>query len=244
MAFMNEPYVTIHVVAWNEEHIMEFFVQHYRRMFPNCIVKVFDNGSTDKTVEIAQSLGCEIHYFESEEGPNIFDDRANVKVKNQEWKDAETDWILCSDCDELAQITQEELQKEEEQGNTIIDFQGWQMINDDAAIDLKSMRHGHQDNAYSKNVLFNKRHIKEMNYTHGAHEIKPEGNVVFSRIYTLNHYKFISKSFSYRRRDAYNLRWPKWNEEVLWKDDVVNRGYPDKYIEDMYKKHLVEVEVK
>jgi len=239
---MSHPYVTIHVVAWNEEHMIEFFIQHYRRMFPNCIIKVFDNGSTDKTVDIAKSFDCEIHYFESEEGPNVFDDRANIKIKNQKWKDATTDWILCSDCDELAQITQKELQEEEKKGSTIIDFQGWQMINE-ADIDLKSMRYGCQDNAYSKKVLFNKKHVKTMNYDYGAHAHKAEGNIVFSKMYILAHYKFISKAFSYRRRDEYMPRFSKWNID-FWVDDPPKTEYPDKYIEDMYSEKLIKVNIK
>jgi glycosyltransferase involved in cell wall biosynthesis len=48
--------VTIYTITYNEELMIEFFINHYRKKFPGCEIVVFDNYSTDKTVEIAKKI--------------------------------------------------------------------------------------------------------------------------------------------------------------------------------------------
>ena len=53
---MSTPFITIHTVAYNEEKIVKYFIEHYRNRFPNCIIKIWDNFSKDNTVDIAKSM--------------------------------------------------------------------------------------------------------------------------------------------------------------------------------------------
>jgi len=240
-----EPYVTICTLTYNEEHMIEFFINHYRKMFPDCIIKIFDNYSTDKTVEIAKSFNCEVFYFMSEEGVNALDDREFIKIKDNEWKTSTTDWVIACDSDELLQITQDELIEEEKNGVNIIRSEGWHMINNiNNIIDLENMEYGWQDWIYSKKILFNKKYISEINYAHGCHTCKPVGvNIKESQNkYPLLHYKFLSKEYSLKRRDLHNERWSKWNTEVMWKGFHKDVVYcPDSYWDDWYSRQLTNI---
>lgn len=238
---MNTPFVTVYVIAYNEEHIIEFFINHYRKMFPNCIIKVFDNYSTDKTVEIVKSFNCEIVYFQSVEGKEAFDDREHTKIKNNEWKSATTNWVICCDCDELLQITQDELIEEERVGVNIITSEGWHMINNiNNIIDLPSMEYGWQDNFYSKNILFNKKYITETNFSHGCHTGNPMPNPKYSKNkYALTHYKHISKEFSLNKRLIQDSRVSDWSRKRWtsgWSLFMTN-----KYWDDWYSKPLTNI---
>ena len=241
---LSNPFVSVYTLTYNEEHLIEFFINHYRKMFPDCYIKIFDNYSTDNTVEIAKSLGCEIEYFQSAEGINALDDREFLKIKNNAWKNATTDWVIACDSDELLQITQDELIEEEKRGVTIIDTAGWHMINNvNNDINLSTMEMGWFDPIYSKKLLFNKKFISEINYDHGCHKYTPIGKIVFSSTkYGMLHYKFLSKEYSLKRRDLHNARWSKWNTETLWKGFKPELIYcPDEYWDEWYSKPLTNV---
>lgn len=48
--------------AFNEEYLLPYMVDFYKsKIGDNIIFNLFDNGSTDKTVEIAKNLGFKIH---------------------------------------------------------------------------------------------------------------------------------------------------------------------------------------
>ena len=240
---IEKPYITVYTITYNEEHMIEFFIKHYRKMFPNCIINVLDNYSTDDTVEIAKSYGCNIDYFQSEEGKLISDNKIFTEIKNEKWKRATTDWVIACDADELIQITQDELMEEEKNGVNIIAPVGWHMINNkDNIINLPSMEHAWEDDNYSKKILFNKKYIKEINYVHGAHLCKPVGfNVKYSepKKCILTHYKFVSKEFSLKKRINQNTRWSQFNKQ-RWGQDYV-RYMTDEYWDGWYNKPLTNI---
>ena len=95
--------VTVHIITYNEEVMIGFCIEHYRKKFPNCIIKIYDNYSTDNTVAIAEGYGCEISNYNSYDK---FDEQTLIKLKDTCWKNSETDWVVVCDCDELIDITQ------------------------------------------------------------------------------------------------------------------------------------------
>lgn len=239
---MNKPFVSVYTVTWNEEHMIGFFIEHYRRMFPDCIIHIYDNYSDDKTVEIAESHDCVIHYFDTE---GKFDDRANKEIKNNAWKDATTEWIVCCDSDELIHITQDELKAEEIKGFNVIQPYAWQMINNiNNEINLPAMEMAWKDWGYDKRMLFNKKFIKETNYEFGAHSADVQGEDININVgnYIMCHYKFISKEYSLKRRDLYNKRWSDWNVNFLWKGmDDYHIYCPDEFWDEWYSRPLENI---
>ena len=167
-------------------------INHYRSRFPGCRIVFYDNNSTDRTVEIAKSNNCEVKYYDS---GNTLNDILHMQIKNSCWKDAKTDWVLVQDLDELLDINEQQLKKEEASGTTIIKSEGWTMVNMEDNLDIENIKHGYRSSdeiAYDKCLLFNKKHIKEINYSVGAHSCKPLGNVKYGSTFKMYHYRFIN----------------------------------------------------
>jgi glycosyltransferase involved in cell wall biosynthesis len=57
--------ITVHVITYNEEIMIEFFINHYRERFPNCEINIYDNYSTDRTVEIGKQYNCNIIMYDT-----------------------------------------------------------------------------------------------------------------------------------------------------------------------------------
>ena len=58
-------FVHIFLLCYNEERMLPHTLKHYKTNFPNAIITLFDNHSTDRSVEIAKEAGCNVAYFSS-----------------------------------------------------------------------------------------------------------------------------------------------------------------------------------
>lgn len=202
--------VTIHTITYNEELMIEFFVNHYRKLFPNCVIKIYDNYSTDNTVKIAKNLGCEINYYDSN---NNLSDSKFLEIKNNCWRDSKTDWVIVCDCDELIQINEKELISEDSFGTTIFKFKGYHIMNTDDNLNLETLSFGFADKMYDKILLFNKSKIENINYNPGCHLAYPTGKVIYSKnTYDLLHYKYLGVKYTI---DRYKLFAERLSEENL-----------------------------
>src|SRR3989338_8384979 len=109
--------ITVYTLAYNEELLIQFMIDHYRTRFPGCRIVVNDNMSTDNTVKIARANGCQVIPYDTN---NQIQDRRYMEIKNNCWKDAKTDWVLICDMDELLEINANQLKTEEKSGTTIV----------------------------------------------------------------------------------------------------------------------------
>jgi hypothetical protein len=222
--------VTVHVITYNEELMIEFFINHYRKNFPNCIIKIYDNYSTDNTVEIAIRLGCEINYYDSN---NHLSDSKFLEIKNNCWKTSETDWVIVCDCDELIDINEKELIENQTNGVTSFQFAGYDMVNYDEKIILENIVYGHRNKVYDKTLLFNKKFITEINYSPGCHVSNPFGNNVPSKLkYNLFHYKYIGVEFTIERYKLFSNRLSEENHKYRWS---YHYNQKEQEIRDYYK---------
>ena len=188
--------ITIYTLTYNEELLLQFSIDHYRSRFPNCKIIIYDNSSTDKTIEIANNNNCEVRNYNSN---HTLDDGLHRNMKNSIWKDAATDWVLVCDLDELLDINEEQLKQEEIAGKTKIKSEGWTMVNMEDNLDIHSMKYGYRDGGYDKDVLFNKKYISEINYSAGCHQCSSVGEIRYSDPYKLYHYKSISPDYAVAR---------------------------------------------
>jgi glycosyltransferase involved in cell wall biosynthesis len=206
--------LTIYTLTYNEEIKIQFMIDHYRSRFPGCHIIVYDNSSTDRTVEIAKINNCEIRYYYS---GNTLNDGLHMRIKNSCWKDAKTDWVLVCDLDELLDITRDELEYEESIGTTRISTEGWDMLNIDGYSDLSKIKYGARHIRYDKHLLFNRKHIKEINYGAGCHESNPVGLINDSnKKYKIYHYKFIDVDFVVNKITETNARLSQENINNKW----------------------------
>jgi hypothetical protein len=167
---------------------------------------VYDNESTDKSVEIAKSLGCEIVTFQSH---NIQNEYVMKDLKNLCWKQdvGEAAWIIMADMDEWLVVTEKDLRDEQQKGVTILRVNGYDMVaesqrEDLTDINLHTVNKAVNNPGSCKNLCFYKQAsssfenninhnrqvggIIDMNYDTGAHHCHPTGNVVWSDRYYIN----------------------------------------------------------
>ncbi|MBI4136502.1 glycosyltransferase [Candidatus Roizmanbacteria bacterium] len=184
--------ITVYTVTYNEELLIQFMINHYRQRFPGCRIVVYDNISTDKTVQIALANDCELVSFNTN---GQYQEGRQIQIRNTCWKDASTDWVLVCDMDELLDIHEEELKTEEASGTSIIRSEVYDMINLEDTIDIAGMKYGVKGCEPGKFCLFNKKLIIEINYGPGSHTCNPKGNVTYSKkAYKLYHFNSINEN--------------------------------------------------
>jgi hypothetical protein len=173
--------IHIYVLCFNEELLLPHTVQHYRQYLPHAHITVYDNESTDRSVEIAKELGCAVVSWNSQ---NIQNEYIQKDMRNNIWKKGpETGWKLMIDMDEWLCVTEDQLREEEEKGVTILRVKGVNVMGTSTCPNLTDVTHEDLESIpkvvdwsqESKNLCFLTPHVKEMNYTHGAHACNPKG---------------------------------------------------------------------
>lgn len=196
--------ITVYTVAFNEELLIQFMIDHYRSRFVNCKIVVYDNMSTDRTVAIAKQNNCEVIQFNTN---NVFEIKKQMEIQHNCWRNSNTDWVLICDVDELLDINEQQLQDETSLGSTIIKSEGYNMINMEDNLDINNMKFGARAPLHDKYYLFNKKFITEINYEAGCHISHPIGIVMLSNIaYKAYHYHFINEELLIKKYKTYSIR--------------------------------------
>ena len=208
--------VHIYAIAYNEEVLLEKMINHYRSKFPNCSITIYDNQSTDRTREIAESLGCTVIEYNSN---NEIRDDLYLKIKNNCWKNQTERWAVVCDVDELIYINEQELLQEQQEGSTIIRFEAYNMISlnqDPNAIDI-NLTVGWRFPFYDKFYLFDTFNIQEINYEAGCHSANPVGHINHSKnVYLMCHFKGIGLNYLLNRYKMYKSRLSEINKKYSW----------------------------
>lgn len=206
--------LTVYTIAFNESMMIQFMIDHYRKRFPNCHIVVYDNESTDNTSDIARANGCDVVTYSTN---STIDDNKYLEIKNHCWRNAKTDWVLVCDVDELLDITEEKLKAEETKGSTMIQSEGYNMVNLSKDIDLPGINHGARAESYDKKYLFNKKFIQNIEYNHGCHHCSPTGQIQLSEnVYRAFHYKYVNIDFLIDRYKIYASRLSEENRKYRW----------------------------
>lgn len=208
--------ITIYTLAYNEEYMLPFFIEHYRTCFPDCMIVVYDNESTDKTRDIAEASGCEVRTFRT---GNTLCDRTYLQIKNSCWKDATTEWVLVCDVDEFCEITTGDLNKNLIAGVNILRFKGFNMVSlQDELQSPFEIKQGIRSESYDKSYCFRRTQIQEINYLVGCHKSVPiASRLVYSReTYTVRHYKYLNLKYMIKRHGEFAKRMNPINIKHNW----------------------------
>jgi glycosyltransferase involved in cell wall biosynthesis len=175
------PLIEIFTVIKNGEYILPLYLKHYKEAFPGCNIVIFDNNSTDQSVELCQAAGCVVANFPK------FTVEIEQQFKNSVWKKSLAKWVVICDQDELLQITSADLEALPENVN-VIKFKGYNMIDVDNKKDPALFTHGSHSETYDKCCMF-KPSLKEINFSPGSHFANPIPNAMFSKYqFNLLHY--------------------------------------------------------
>jgi hypothetical protein len=173
-------------------------IRHYRTCFPDCVITIFDNYSTDKSCEIAEKHGCHIRKYESGDKQ---DEKYLMWVRSHLWKEFVTEgWVIMCDMDEWLDITDAELEEEDSKGTTILMTQGFNMVGESQTADysdisLFDLKRGYYDDNLSKRICF-KHPTVAIEFWWGAHKCFPHGEIHYSeKTYFLKHYNAIGEAY-------------------------------------------------
>ena len=93
---LSELKIVALAIAKNEEATIERWYKNVSKIAEKVII--LDTGSTDKTVEIALSLGIEVFEYKFEEGTFSF---AEARNKALDCVELDADWLIFTDVDEI-----------------------------------------------------------------------------------------------------------------------------------------------
>lgn len=207
-------YIETFTITHNEERILPQYIDWYKRFVDK--ITIYDDHSTDKTLEIAEKAGCTIVPF----GNDDFDDRLNNDVRNNAWKNSKADWIIVGDLDEflwcplkIGELLEE--MKKDDIG-TIIKTEGYEIMSE-VDVPFVYARKGYREPHLDKVMCVRPDKIKAINFTYGGHHEAPEGNVRYIRnngIFKLLHFSGVGRDVWIRKSMRYKSRFCKWNYEV------------------------------
>jgi len=194
--------VNIFILCHNEQVLLPHTIFHYRSYLPGCNITIYDNESTDNSVEIAKSLGCNIISWNSN---NEINDYIYQYIKNNCWKKISDGWIIMIDMDEWLYVTLEDLKKEEEERTCILKVNGYNIVGtserlDLSDVDIHHLNKGEYNKFEDKSLCFYRNFIQEMNYDLGAHWCNPVPDKGYSvtyssTVYTNKHMIYLGKPF-------------------------------------------------
>lgn len=205
--------ITLYTVLYNEQEILPYFLKHYSQ-YVNKIV-VYNNNSTDRSIQILNDWKeCEIEIRECNTN-NQYDEQSIIDLKNNCWKDDDSDYVIVCDVDELLYHPNliEFIKKQ-----PFTDYftpQGFHMIGEEIPTDYTKqiydiIKVGTRDDQYDKNVLFKRKSIVETNYSPGCHasRFKGESNLLnySGEELKLLHYKWLSFEYVYEKHTHYGKR--------------------------------------
>ena len=227
--------INVFLFCYNESALLPHTVKHYKKYLPSCKIIVYDNESSDNSVEIARSLGC---YIVSWGSNNTHNEDILINLRNTVWKTIENGWIIIADMDEYVCVTETELAEEMKKGTNVLQIEGKNMIGESETIDLSDIDLQEitkyvDNNMESKNLCFLREKIIEMCYGPGSHACNPTGfNEIkySSKIYINKHMEYLGLNFiknkmikRYERNEA--MRKKGWNIHYTDDIDVITNRY-------------------
>lgn len=220
-------------LCWNEERILPHTLEYYSKFCDR--ITIFDNESTDRSVEIIKSYGGNVETYSSN---NEIRDDIYLDIKNNCWKDSigEADWVIVGDIDELLFHPNliKKLSELKEEGYTIIKPHGFDMVTETFPKNLLDIRYGMPDNDHlGKCICFNPNAIEEINYKPGCHKLKPKGRVKYYKKSDMKlfHYKYLGLEYLFYKMELYKQRLSavnlenKWGKHYLFDEDKHEADY-------------------
>ena len=228
--------VSVFLLCYNESILISHTIRHYQTYLPGCEITIYDNESTDNSMEIARLMGCNIISWASDD----IDEHKYIGIKNNCWKRVMDGWIIVCDMDEWLCVTLDDLKEEENKKTCILTIKGNNMIGESIQIDLNDIDlHSIEKKVYyppeNKNLCFYRKAVNEMGYKIGAHKSNPE---LYNNAYTRLSESMYSKKV-YENKHMNYLGIPFLIEKMKHRYDrsarMRQRGWAIHYTNDVNK---------
>lgn len=215
--------IAVYTICWNEEVILPYFIRHYKQYTDD--ITIYDNESSDRTVEIAESQGCQVKKLISN---NKIREDLLTDIKNRCWKEKRKDkydWVFIVDTDEFIYHRNliDILEKSKKLNISMLKPYGFQMISQHIPKDDKQIWEISRIGCcslkdISKSCILSPTRILETNYSAGSHSCSPVGFVRHcsnSGILML-HYSHLSLNYVLDRYEKKKQRLSDLNLENNW----------------------------
>lgn len=235
--------IELFLLCYNEEKMIPHTLNYYTRFCRS--ITIFDNDSTDNSLELIRSLNENINIKRFDSDGEYREDLL-MQTKNNCWKGSSADYVIVCDMDEFLydESLLEKLAYAKEKGIAIPMVSGYNMMstkfpdNYDQQI-TDQIKFGYKDRMFDKNIIFDPKQVKDINFGPGCHYCKPSfyKETIRDELVELKllHYKYLDKSYIYkkhrdnaRRMSAINKEM-KWGKEYLKGDDFVDKKYKQTY---------------
>lgn len=227
--------INVFLLCFNESVLLPHTIKHYKKYLPSCKITIYDNESTDNSVEIAKELGCTVVQWNSK---NISDENIRINLRNSIWKNCSSGWIIMADMDEYVCVTEDNLLEEKNSGTSILSIKGHEMIGESTTLDLSDInleeikRYVH-NTRLSKRLCFLREAITDMNFGPGSHTCNPKGRVKYSsKIYTNKHMNYLGLNYyinkiTGRYERSHKMRERGWSTHYTGEVAEIEKRYKD-----------------
>lgn len=213
--------IEVFTFCWNEMAVLPFVVDYWKRFATR--VTVFDNGSTDGSLEYMQQFPelITIAPFDTE---NQINDQLLLNYKNDCWRQARgrADLVVVCDMDEMVIPIGFEFCRMLSDGCTICRPHWFHLMSEEnPQHEDGKLLHEIRPYAYPSNgkaIIFDPNKIENINYSPGAHECRPEGEVKWfdGAIYCLHADHNLSLEHKISRYRQMQARLSEMNRAHSW----------------------------
>ena len=248
---MSKLKIEWYTTTFNEEVQLPFAIEYWKRFIQDDVdfhVNVFDNMSTDNTVNIlSQYPWITIFKFDTR---GQMDEEALTYIRNNCWINSDADWVMMTDLDEVfySKDIISELKSMKEQGIGAVACKWYALTGDnvpehkDGVLLHQQIGRGYQQfinhrdgfKQYGKIQLFNPKLAKRMNYSMGMHYAFPGCPIVFNpNIYQFHFDKGFGADYKVKkRRELWDRLKPTLRqrgvcEEYGWAEEKIRKDYQD-----------------
>lgn len=212
------------IICWNEEEIIRHTLNHYSKFCKK--ITLIDNYSADRTVEIAKDVFPEINVLQFDTNNEIRDDIL-TEVKNNCWKNSDSDYVIVCDSDELLYTRNITEQLSELKANNVAlpIVIGYNMGAKEFPSDYQKpiyeqIVYGSRSTLYDKQIIFSPQMVKDINFGPGCHTCNPVFKIPRLKDsiveFKLLHYKYLGKDYVYRKHGLYADRLSRTNIKNNW----------------------------
>lgn len=214
--------IEAHILCYNEEKMVRHTLNHYFTFCDEIIIH--DNESNDKTLDIIEKEypHVKVEQFKSN---NQCREDVQTSLRNNCWKDSKADWVIVCDMDEF--IYQKNMREFLEiiKNYPLPKIEGYNMFSDTFTSNYnelitKQIKYGVRAFNFDKQIVFNPKKVKEINFTLGSHGCSPElyKNDTITRpsnpLYLL-HYKYLGEQYLVNKHKEYASRLSTFNMSNL-----------------------------
>lgn len=208
--------IDIFITCYNSGIILPYWLRHHQQFADN--ITIFDNMSTDNSIEIIKENNKKnnINIISFDTGGKM-EERTLMEIRNSCWRESKADWVIVCDSDEFIYHPNLINTLKDTNATHIIPC-GYEMISENLPTTngqiYEELKMGFFREDFSKPCIFKPSEVKNINFSPGSHDAKPDGNIITDNDtgIKLLHYKYLNRETLIKRYDDYKIRHSEYDK--------------------------------